>query len=116
MGFAAWHLGTAWLAIRMGLGGEAFLGVVVVTTLIADWAHRRWVSDAEIETEVWSLLGSSVTRDTIVSLAALAVSSVGFSTIVLPRYGWELYLMAAGLTYGVMLGSAWFYAPKSSDV
>ena len=110
VGLMVWHLGTAWLATRMGLGGEAFLGVVALSAAIADWAHRRWVSNAEIETEVWSLLGTSVTRETVVSLVALAISSLGFSAIVLPHYGWELYVMSVGVTYGVTIGSAWWHA------
>lgn len=98
---AAWHIGTAWMAVRLGLDLVPFLLIVGVAAVIAVWAQRRLATAAELETEVWTLFGVSVTRDVLLSLVALLVSSFGFYWVVLPRYGWDGYLAAVAVSYGV---------------
>lgn len=103
---ALWHVGTAWFAGSvLGLDLVPFLGVVAVAAVVAVWAQRRMVSAAELETEVWSIFGFSVTRDVILSLVALLVSSVGFSWVVRPRYGWDGYVAAVAVSYGASYGA-----------
>lgn len=98
---ALWHVGTAWFAasvLRLEL--LMFLAVLAVASVVALWAQRRMVSEAELETEAWSVFGYSITRDVILSLIALAVSSLGFYWVVLPRYGWDGYVAAIVVSYG----------------
>ena len=98
---ALWHIGTAWFAgsvLRLDM--VLFLVVVGAASVAAVWAQRRMVSAAELETEVWTVFGYSITRDVILSLIALAVSSMGFYWVVLPRYGWDGYLAAVAVSYG----------------
>jgi len=98
---ALWHIGTAWFAGSvLGLDLVLFLVVVGAASVAAVWAQRRMVSAAELETEVWTVFGYSITRDVILSLIALAVSSMGFYWVVLPRYGWDGYLAAVAVSYG----------------
>jgi hypothetical protein len=98
---ALWHVGTAWFAgtvLRLEL--VAFLAMVAVASVVALWAQRRMITEAELETEVWSVFGFSVTRDVILSLVTLFVSSMGFYWVVLPRYGWDGYVAAVAVSYG----------------
>lgn len=96
---AIWHVGTAWLA--SGLDLLPFLVVVGVASGVSYWVQQRLVTAAELETEVWSLFRISVTKDVILSLVALFVSSMGFYWVVWPRYGFSGYLAALGITYVV---------------
>jgi hypothetical protein len=98
---ALWHVGTAWVAGSvLGLDLVPFLGVVGAASVAAVWAQQRLVSAAELETEVWTVFGFSITRDVLLSLIALAVSSLGFYWVVLPRYGWDGYVAAVAVSYG----------------
>lgn len=108
---ALWHVGTAWFAgsvLRLELVG--FLAVVALAAIAAVWVQRRMVTEAELETEVWSLFRFSVTRDVLLSLVALAVSSLGFYWVVLPRYGWDGYVAAVVISYG-----ASYFSPSLLD-
>jgi hypothetical protein len=96
---AFWHVGVAWVA--SGLDLVPFLAVVAASAAVMVWVQRRLVTAAELETEVWSIFGISVTRDVILSLVAAIVSSFGFYWIVWPRYGWDGYLAAVAISYGV---------------
>jgi len=96
---ALWHVGTAWLA--SGLDLVPFLGVVAAASAVATWAMTRLVTEAELETEVWSVFGVSITRDVVFSLVTLLVSSMGFYWVVWPRYGWDGYVAAVAVSYGV---------------
>ena len=117
---ALWHVGTAWFAgsvLRLELVG--FLAVVALAAIVAVWAQRRMVSEAELETDVWSVFGFSVTRDVILSLVTLFVSSMGFYWVVLPRYGWDGYVAAVAVSYGASYGApslldAWSSGSSSS--
>lgn len=101
-GAAFWHVGIVWIAgAVLGLELVPFLLVVVASAAIAFWAQRRLIPAAELETEAWTLFGVSVSRDVILSLIAAAVSSFGFYWVVWPRYGWDGYLAAVALSYGV---------------
>jgi hypothetical protein len=117
---ALWHIGTAWFAGSvLGLDLVLFLVVVGAASVAAVWAQRRMVSAAELETEVWTVFGYSITRDVILSLIALAVSSMGFYWVVLPRYGWDGYLAAVAVSYGASyaapsLLSSWPFVSASS--
>lgn len=112
---ALWHVGTAWFAGSvLGLDLIAFLAIVAIASVAAVWAQRHLVSAAELETEMWSIFGYSITRDVILSLITVAVSSLGFYWVVLPRYGWDGYLAAVAVSYGASYGAPWLLDAWSS--